>query len=88
MAKVELSERPGFPRTPNCSDSPITTTTTTAIVLSLFLTRYLDIDIMSPQLDAIDRIATNAFEGYVVRKDLVRRVFNIPPIPQIIFIQF
>ncbi len=28
---------------------------------------------MSQKLDAIDTIATRAFEGYVVRKDLVRR---------------
>ena len=28
---------------------------------------------MSQQLDPIDTIATRAFEGYVVRKDLVRR---------------
>ena len=41
----------------------------------------IDIDIMSQPLDAIDRIATNAFEGYVVRKDLVRKFKGQYPVP-------
>ena len=36
---------------------------------------------MSQQLDRIDTIATKAFEGYVVRKDLVRRFKGQYPIP-------
>jgi ATP-dependent Lon protease len=36
---------------------------------------------MSPQLDPIDTIATKAFEGYVVRKDLVRKFKGQYPIP-------
>jgi ATP-dependent Lon protease len=36
---------------------------------------------MSQQLDAIDTIATRAFEGYVVRKDLVRRFKGQYPVP-------
>lgn len=33
------------------------------------------------ELDAIDRIASQAFEGYVVRKDLVRRFKQAYPVP-------
>lgn len=36
------------------------------------------------QLDDLDRKATSAFEGYVVRKDLVRtfsRQFPVPRLP-------
>ena len=33
------------------------------------------------QLDSIDTIATNAFEGYVVRKDLVRKFKGQYPVP-------
>jgi ATP-dependent Lon protease len=36
---------------------------------------------MSNQLDAIDAIATRAFEGHVVRKDLVRRFKGQYPVP-------
>ena len=36
---------------------------------------------MSEQMDAIDTIATKAFEGYVVRKDLVRRFKGQYPVP-------
>ena len=36
---------------------------------------------MSQQLDPIDTIATRAFEGYVVRKDLVRRFKGQYPVP-------
>lgn len=36
---------------------------------------------MSQQLDAIDAIATRAFEGYVVRKDLVRKFKGQYPVP-------
>jgi len=36
---------------------------------------------MSQQLDPIDTIATKAFEGYVVRKDLVRKFKGQYPIP-------
>ncbi len=36
---------------------------------------------MSQQLDAIDAIATKAFEGYVVRKDLVRKFKGQYPVP-------
>ena len=36
---------------------------------------------MSEPLDAIDAIATKAFEGYVVRKDLVRRFKGQYPVP-------
>ena len=36
---------------------------------------------MSDPMDSIDRIATNAFEGYVVRKDLVRRFKGQYPVP-------
>jgi ATP-dependent Lon protease len=36
---------------------------------------------MSLQLDAVDAIATKAFEGYVVRKDLVRRFKGQYPVP-------
>jgi ATP-dependent Lon protease len=36
---------------------------------------------MSEQMDSIDTIATKAFEGYVVRKDLVRRFKGQYPVP-------
>src|SRR5947209_13228525 len=36
---------------------------------------------MSQQLDPIDTIATKSFEGYVVRKDLVRRFKGQYPVP-------
>ena len=36
---------------------------------------------MSQQLDAVDTIATKAFEGYVVRKDLVRKFKGQYPVP-------
>ena len=36
---------------------------------------------MSESLDSIDTIATKAFEGYVVRKDLVRRFKGQYPVP-------
>jgi ATP-dependent Lon protease len=36
---------------------------------------------MSQQLDSVDAIATKAFEGYVVRKDLVRRFKGQYPVP-------
>ncbi len=36
---------------------------------------------MNEQMDAIDTIATRAFEGYVVRKDLVRRFKGQYPVP-------
>ncbi len=36
---------------------------------------------MSQPLDPIDTIATKAFEGYVVRKDLVRKFKGQYPIP-------
>ena len=36
---------------------------------------------MSEPIDSIDSIATKAFEGYVVRKDLVRRFKGQYPVP-------
>lgn len=36
---------------------------------------------MSQQLDPIDKISTKAFEGYVVRKDLVRKFKGQYPVP-------
>jgi ATP-dependent Lon protease len=36
---------------------------------------------MSQQLDPLDTIATKAFEGYVVRKDLVRKFKGQYPVP-------
>ena len=36
---------------------------------------------MTEPLDAIDQIATKAFEGYVVRKDLVRKFKGQYPVP-------
>jgi ATP-dependent Lon protease len=36
---------------------------------------------MSLELDALDRVATKAFEGYVVRKDLVRQFKGQYPVP-------
>ena len=36
---------------------------------------------MSQELDVIDTIATQAFEGHVVRKDLVRRFRGQYPVP-------
>ena len=36
---------------------------------------------MSQQLDPVDLIATKAFEGYVVRKDLVRKFKGQYPVP-------
>src|SRR3954447_9593839 len=36
---------------------------------------------MSQPLDPIDTIATRAFEGYVVRKDLVRKFKGQYPVP-------
>src|SRR3954468_2489870 len=36
---------------------------------------------MSQQLDPIDTLATRAFEGYVVRKDLVRKFKGQYPVP-------
>lgn len=36
---------------------------------------------MSQQLDAVDLIATKAFDGYVVRKDLVRKFKGQYPVP-------
>ena len=36
---------------------------------------------MNEQMDAVDTIATKAFEGYVVRKDLVRRFKGQYPVP-------
>ena len=33
------------------------------------------------QLDPVDTIATKAFEGYVVRKDLVRKFKGQYPVP-------
>ena len=36
---------------------------------------------MTQQLDAVDSIATKAFEGYVVRKDLVRKFKGQYPVP-------
>lgn len=36
---------------------------------------------MNQELDSIDRIAAKAFEGYVVRKDLVRRFKGQYPVP-------
>ncbi len=36
---------------------------------------------MSQQLDSVDAIATKAFEGYVVRKDLVRKFKGQYPVP-------
>src|SRR5436305_12326039 len=36
---------------------------------------------MSQQLDPIDTIATKSFEGYVVRKDLVRKFKGQYPVP-------
>jgi ATP-dependent Lon protease len=41
----------------------------------------LDNNIMSQQLDPVDLIATKAFEGYVVRKDLVRKFKGQYPVP-------
>src|SRR6202162_1307196 len=41
----------------------------------------LENDLMSQQLDPIDTIATKAFEGYVVRKDLVRKFKGQYPVP-------
>lgn len=38
-------------------------------------------DFMSDQFDSIDQIATRAFEGYVVRKDLVRKFKGQYPVP-------
>jgi ATP-dependent Lon protease len=37
--------------------------------------------VMSQQLDSIDVTATKAFEGYVVRKDLVRKFKGQYPVP-------
>ena len=36
---------------------------------------------MSQQLDHLDTISTKAFEGYVVRKDLVRKFKGQYPVP-------
>src|SRR5256885_14914551 len=36
---------------------------------------------MSETMDAVDTIATKAFEGYVVRKDLVRKFKGQYPVP-------
>jgi predicted ATP-dependent Lon-type protease len=36
---------------------------------------------MSQQLDPVDTIAAKAFEGYVVRKDLVRKFKGQYPVP-------
>ncbi len=36
---------------------------------------------MSEQIDAIDKIAAKEFEGYVVRKDLVRKFKGQYPVP-------
>ena len=36
---------------------------------------------MSKELDALDQLATKAFEGFVVRKDLVRRFKGQYPVP-------
>ena len=33
------------------------------------------------ELDAVDRTAADAFEGFIVRKDLVRRFQNQYPVP-------
>ena len=33
------------------------------------------------QLDALDQIAARAFDGFIVRKDLVRRVKGQYPVP-------
>src|ERR1700693_1546894 len=41
----------------------------------------LENNLMSQQLDSIDTIATKAFEGYVVRKDLVRKFKGQYPVP-------
>jgi hypothetical protein len=41
----------------------------------------LETEFMSQQLDPIDTIATKAFEGYVVRKDLVRKFKGQYPVP-------
>jgi ATP-dependent Lon protease len=41
----------------------------------------LETDIMSLALDPIDTIAAKAFEGYVVRKDLVRKFKGQYPVP-------
>src|SRR5712692_3869977 len=38
-------------------------------------------DLMSQQLDALDHIAAKAFEGYLVRKDLVRQFKGQYPVP-------
>src|SRR5665213_1496980 len=49
-----------------------------------WLIRYppnLDNDLMSQQLDPTDTIATKAFEGFVVRKDLVRKFKGQYPVP-------
>src|ERR1039458_7853898 len=42
---------------------------------------HLENNLMSQQLDSIDTIATKAFEGYVVRKDLVRKFKGQYPVP-------
>src|SRR5436305_8943270 len=34
-----------------------------------------------PQLDELDRLAAGAFDGYIVRKDLVRRFKGQYPVP-------
>src|SRR5258706_13509487 len=39
---------------------------------------------MSQQLDPVDKIATKAFEGYVVRKDLVRKFKGQYPVPTLV----
>src|SRR2546423_9748344 len=36
---------------------------------------------MGEQMDTVDRIGTKAFEGYVVRKDLVRKFKGQYPVP-------
>jgi ATP-dependent Lon protease len=41
----------------------------------------LEDNLMSQQLDPVDTIATKAFEGYVVRKDLVRKFKGQYPVP-------
>ena len=33
------------------------------------------------ELDALDRLAADAFDGYIVRKDLVRRFKGQYPVP-------
>src|ERR1017187_8571805 len=42
---------------------------------------HLENDLMSQQLDSVDTIATKAFEGFVVRKDLVRKFKGQYPVP-------